>query len=209
VVSFGAEASIVETTEAAGKGGPSVASLEAWMKILPMAECAKWLGSHGTTLDESDYPIVQGMKYAIEVPISADTATGLVYAICEIEREDFEGGVVVFREWNLGSPELDRVGQTSVALMLGNNVKLDPKGPLCIQFDATEWLPLQAFTLQSLIFHWDAFYVPSSASFMVFVSHDEVVYFVTGNSTIDEQLIERLERWPAKRVKLPEFLAAD
>lgn len=177
------------------------------MKVISSQESVHWFRDREILLTERDYPIFHGVSHSIEVPISPDTITGLAYMICEMEELSFQGGVMAFREWNMGSPELDRIGHTGISLML-NNLVLDPENPLYVLFDPSEWLSLQPFFLQPLLFHWDAFYIPTSALFVVFVSHDEVVYFIATKAAMSEQFLKIFERWGAKSVPIPNYLLA-
>jgi hypothetical protein len=176
------------------------------MRLIGNREAVEWLGHREIHLTESEYPVAYGASHSVEVSISPDTITGLTYMICEMEQPNFQGGLLVLREWNIGSPELDRIAHTAISLML-NNSPLDPSNPLYLLFDPSEWLTLQPFFLQPLLYHWDAFYVPAASSLLVFVSHDEVIYFVSIKSAMSDQLLKSFKRWGAKRITTPSFLS--
>jgi hypothetical protein len=159
-------------------------------------------------LSARNYPVVSSGHEAIEilVPYQGGPTTALVHLIGELERSSFRGGMVALREWNSGSPGLDEIGQRIISLLLGDRNDLDSNSPLAVIFAPSEALSVQAFLLHAMLFGWDAFYVPDSAAFMIFISHDEVMYLIPNGYTFTEVISDQLRHFGARSVPPPEML---
>ena len=180
------------------------------MRVLSVTECSDWLKDRGIGFSLSEYPLVEE-KEATEFPIPGDVGQtiALAYLFGDLEKATFGGGVLVFREWNIGSPGLNSIGHQVVRRILSLNedggVHVDM--PLPIALEASEAALVPALLLQAMIFGWDAFYVPNSGAFLLFVSHDEVAYLATKKPYFSENVSIQVERLGIGNVTTPYYLS--
>lgn len=179
------------------------------MNQISMIECANWLNARGLTLSPRNYPLCQNAE-ALEflVPQESGRATALAYLFGDLEKERFEGGLVVFREWNIGSPGLDRIGHSVVSFILKNRSadQIDPNRPLAIVVDSSESDLIPSLLLQGMIFGWDVYYVSNTAEDVVFISHDEIAYLISSRTSFVTDINIQLEQHGARRVPIPYYL---
>lgn len=174
-------------------------------------QCVEWLRGRGLDLSSLDFPVTGEMKEALEVvvPLEGGPASALAAFIGELERDAFSGGIVCLRDWSLGSPELERIGHKCVSLMICGDKDVDSNQPLFLLSDSSDAVSIQVFLLQAMLFHWDAFYVPNSAAFVVFLSNDELLYIVEKSPMTDEEVAFRFPEPGARKVSTPPFLSKE
>jgi hypothetical protein len=85
--------------------------------------------------------------------------------------------------------------------------RIDPNRALPIALSASEAALVPALLLQAMIFGWDAFYVPNSAAFVLFVSHDEVAYLIGRNASYSQDATIQIERLSSGTVPTPYMLS--
>ncbi len=178
------------------------------MRVLSANECSDWLYERGIGLSPRNYPLVREPE-VLEFPIPhhAGELVALAYMFGDMEKVARGGGILVIREWSIGSPGLDALGHETVKRMLGmNGGEVDTDQPLQVELDGSESALVASLLLQSMIFGWDAFYVPASGAFLIFVSHDEVAYVAAPNPAFGEDVSVQFERLSVGTVATPYYL---
>ena len=111
------------------------------MQLLSIGVCKEWLGERGISLSARKYPLVSENE-ALEFPIPshAGQITALAYFYGDLEGESFNGGLVFFREWSIGSQGLDDIGHQIVKGILSDTPDegVDPKRALPVALNSSE-----------------------------------------------------------------------
>jgi hypothetical protein len=179
------------------------------MQILSTSECSAWLGERGIDLSATEYPLVSHSKaYEFEIAGDARQSLHLAYLFSDLERTSFRGGLLMFREWNIISPGLNRIGRQIVrrTLALPSMDDDDASTPPPVVLEACEATLVAALLLQAMIFMWDAFYVPTSGDFLIFVSHDEVAYLAAKDFLFTEDVRIQVDQLSSGVVATPYYL---
>jgi hypothetical protein len=179
------------------------------MRLLSVSECSDWLNGRGVGFSAREYPLVEETE-AIEftIPGDAGQTIALAYLFGDLEKNTFDGGILMFREWNIGSPGLNSIGHQIVRRMLRlHENETHTEMPLPIALEASEAALMPALLLQAMIFGWDAFYVPNSGAFLLFISHDEVAFLATKESYFSEDVSIQVERLSTGTVITPYYLS--
>jgi hypothetical protein len=92
-----------------------------------------------------------------------------------LEAEDyFNGGMLWFKYWHGGSPQLVKTGWKLVEKL---RLAYGETRPLAIApghaFESDEFTDMNAFLLPCFVFGWDAYLIPSGGEHFVFISHDD------------------------------------
>ncbi|WP_263409586.1 hypothetical protein [Terriglobus tenax] len=179
------------------------------MRLVTVGECSAWLQERGIGLSSGNYPLVRSAE-VLEFPISGDSgeAVALSYMFGDMERTTSGGGLLAIREWSIGSPGLDAIGHEVVKRMLGVSIHdAGSEQPPWIVLDASEAAMMPSLLLQATIFGWDAFYVPNSGAFVIFISHDEVAYVAAQNFPLSEDVRIQFDRLSIGAVATPYYLS--
>jgi hypothetical protein len=146
----------------------------------------------------------------VRVPESGLRCVALAYVLLMASvREDeseFKGCLFWLREWEIGSPQLDRVGHTvlrSLRAARGEAVSWhDAPGEL---FGPEEVGEANAAFVQPLIFDWDAYLVPSSGEYFVFSYHHEHLFVVSPTKSKLDEIGRSLQGggWPPAVAEWP------
>jgi hypothetical protein len=111
------------------------------MQLLSVDACTGWLGERGISLSTRKYPLVSEHE-ALEftIPSHAGQITALAYFFGDLERESFNGGLVFFREWSIGSQGLIDIGHQIVKgiLRINSEMVFDPRKALPVALDSSE-----------------------------------------------------------------------
>lgn len=115
------------------------------------------------SLDEGLYPYFDGPEadcFGFDTPTRGASlpALGRALALLQAEEESYFGGALLwFDLWGIGSPQLDRIGWSTVERMrLGYGETRSLEVAPAHRFRNDEPTQLQAFLLQAFIFQWDA-----------------------------------------------------
>lgn len=166
----------------------------------------RWGGGLQLSFREGEHRCVR-----VTLPKEAPGALSLAYVLLmtllrEDAEENYEGGLLWLRSWDIWSPTSERVG-----MWIMNQLRLGA-GPVksladwpAMLFDCTEFIASHALVLQPILFQWDAFYVPASAKYLAFISHDEHMSLLTTDRAVASALLERFGRggWQAAETALP------
>lgn len=167
---------------------------------------ARWGGGLQLSYREGEHRCIR-----LPLPKEATGVLSLAYVLLmtfleEDAEENYEGGLLWLRSWDIWSATRERVG-----MWLMNQLRLGPGAPKsladwpAIVFDSNEFIATHALLIQPMLFQWDAFYVPASAKFAAFISHDEHVDLLTVEETVASELLERFRRggWEPAETALP------
>ena len=145
--------------------------------------------------------------FEISVPLNFLERVSLSYSLLSFPGEDtFQGGIVWFKEWNIGPSYIERAGWKVVEQMrrgYGQIASLENAPGQ--RFRRDEFVDAQAFLLQAMSFEWDVFFVPALADHYIFVSHTQVAYCVAHDAKLLGELCSYLNPW-GPRNDLPFFL---
>lgn len=103
--------------------------------------------------------------------------------------ETFGGGLIWLQRWEIWSEDIDRVGYA----FLGG-LTSQPEAPLggdispAYEFEEGEFLTANAVLSLPLLFEWDAHFVPRSAQFIVFISHERHLDVFTRDQSEHQRL---------------------
>lgn len=138
--------------------------------------------------------------FRLEVPEETFRTVSLAYVILMSDvptddEPDFAGGSLWLRDWDIWGGGAGRVGcdllrSIREASGIDGAVK---ESPVLILGPGEIALAHSALTL-ALLFQWDAFYLPESAHFFAFASHDGYVDLVASRPSVLQRLYERFSR---------------
>jgi hypothetical protein len=186
-------------------------------EMISLAETAvaDWCGKRGIQLrpgppgTELCFP---GTNHCliVRVPESGLRCVALAYlllmASARMEESEFKECLLWLRDWEIGSPELDRAGHTVLRwLRLASTEPIswhDAPGEL---FGPEEVGEAHAAFVQPLIFDWDAYLVPSSAEYFVFSWHHEQLFVVSPTKSKLDEIGRSLQGggWPPEVAHWP------
>jgi len=112
------------------------------------------------------------------------------------EGEHFSGGMLWIRERGVWSEIAERVGDCVVAkfrAVVGDNRGLD-EAPAQL-FEPSELVEAQSCLAQPMLIGWDAFFVPETPTYFVFVSHDGPVCMIAKSPEEQTRLTELAADW--------------
>lgn len=145
-------------------------------------------------LDESEADC-----FSVDVPERGSSLPFLsrTLALLEVEEESqFAGGFLWFDLWDIGSPQLDKIGWTIVERMRLSYGEFRPiEAAPAHRFRSDESTQLQGLLLQPLIFQWDANLVYSKRDRFVHVSHDGFILVASKTRAAYEECWSQLRRF--------------
>jgi len=160
----------------------------------------KW--SSGVFLDETFYPYCEGKDancFVSDIPSKGSSLPVFARILTLLEAEDetyFHGAFLSFSLWDIGSPQLDKIGWAVVERMRLAYGEPRPLEVAPVQrFRDDESTQAQAFLLQPLIFQWDANLVHNTFDRFAHVSHDGYVVIGTATKEAYESCRLLLEPW--------------
>ncbi len=108
--------------------------------------------------------------------------------------EHFNGALLWLTLWDIGSPQLEKIGWKLVEKMRLGFGETRPIGVAPGHwFRSDEFVELNAFLLPCFIFGWDAYLAPSGQDYFVHISHDEFWVVVTKTAAAHKELLEQLK----------------
>ena len=118
-----------------------------------------------------------------------------VLSLLNLEGEEyFNGALLWLTLWNIGSPQLEKIGWKLVEKMRLGLGEIRPiEAAPGHWFRNDEFVELNAFLLPCFIFGWDAYFAPSGQDYFVHISHDEYWLVVTKTTAVYDQLLRQLQ----------------
>ncbi len=193
------------------------------MKALSDLDAQRWCETRLLTFSK----VASGFSYlrfpdvnycvVVEIPERAMRSVALshlllTYSVKDQEESNFEGGLLWLRDWNIGSPELERAGHRVLECLRACSGEVGLLADLPAQvLERHEFLEAGAAIVQVMVYGWDAYYVPVDAQFFLFVSNDDLLYLVSRSRLVVQHAAERLTRggWTQRTCDWPEFAQAE
>jgi hypothetical protein len=145
----------------------------------------------------------------IHIPVQRDSVRAVQLAtallMTDIEDDDenqFDGGLVWLADWAIWSEATERVGHRLLQALRGSAAPALRDSPAHV-LSGTGSVDAQALLALPILFQWDAYFIPTTCRFVVFVSHDEFVKLVPRDDASFDNLMGRFESggWmPQERV---------
>ncbi len=168
------------------------------MRVMDTSEARRWCENRGIIVRmDGDVPTIshsaKSRRVSVDAPPAVARSAALLRALMLVGADNdvetsFEGGLLWFREWTIWSPALDRLGMYIVDALRGNRGQLDAYPAQ--EFGAGELLQAHAAVLQPVLFQWDAYFVPSSAAYVIFISHESAIEVdASDEDTVDDVLV--------------------
>lgn len=108
--------------------------------------------------------------------------------------ELFHGALLWLTLWDIGSPQLEKVGWKLVEKL---RLAFGETRPIGVApghwFRSDELVELNTFLLPCFVFGWDAYLAPSGQDYFVHISHDEFWIVVTKTAAVHKELLEQLK----------------
>lgn len=136
------------------------------------------------------YKKAKSVSLKIRVPESPEELTLLASLVLSWREEiAFHGSLFWLQLWDIGSPQVDRVGWKAIEQMrrgYGETRSIETaNGHL---FRPDELLDANAFVALALLFRWSCFIVHVDGDYFVYVDEGETVYFITSEKTLGTYL---------------------
>lgn len=166
------------------------------------AEWSAWLQERNVGLDQRSKPVLPNAYRIIEFPSRnpAWSSAGVAYVVSELEEGTYQGGLFVISNLDLGSPELDRIGQCMISAFIGSP-RMNVEQQVIFMPGPDELVSFQALLTISIDFGWDAYYVPNDCSFLLMLSHDELLSLVSSADAQHLRIMEQVKNLdPRERV---------
>lgn len=169
------------------------------MKGMTKEEARNWCLQAGLEVEDNilRYGVSNERRFFIAAPEEQRRILVFSRAIAAFGGEArFSGGLLWFQRWDIGSPQLVRVGWQIVEDLRrahGDLQTLDIAPAECFRDD--ELSQLHAFLLQVIGFGWVADFVPSTRSFFVHFKDDRQVRFTTTSSDTFKDLRTAFSQW--------------
>lgn len=118
-----------------------------------------------------------------------------VISLLNLDREElFYGAVLWLTLWDIGSPQLEKIGwNIAESMRRGFGESRPIAAAPGDSFRSDEFVELNAFLLPCFVFGWDAYLLPSGQDYFVHISHDEFWMVVTKTAEVHRQLSEQLD----------------
>jgi hypothetical protein len=186
------------------------------MQMLSREECQRWCLARGVSVtgrvEKPSFSMSSKPNcFAIKVPDKGTSRASLSIAIFNDDPRHpikFNGGLFWLHTWGFWSQDIDDMGVLTMHLMLdafasSPDLKLYPG----IVFDKTEWALLRVFFATNLIYEWDSSFVDSNGDYIVFSSHDGVLYIICRSADEKARLVGKYAPyWPVIDGRCPAHL---
>lgn len=152
------------------------------------------------SFDERLYPFFTDREadcFAINISTNGYSLPYLarVLGLAEVEEETYFGGAFLsYGLWDIGSPQLDKIGWAVVERMRLGYGEMRPLETAPIhRFREDEATQLQAFLLQAMVFQWDANLIFPTFDRFVHVSHHRSVVVAGKTKAIRDECWSALD----------------
>jgi hypothetical protein len=180
-------------------------------QVLTDEQAERWCSERGVVLT-GELPMEVRLNFSsanawfrFQIPKNPTAAVGLAYVMVltdvpDYDESNFDGALVWFRRWEIWSESIDRVGyelERGVRRGLGHDESID----LCpgLVLDRNGIVSAQTYVSLPLLFSWDAFYIPSTATFAASISHEGYVEMVCTRDALPA-MIDRFAKWQSVRI---------
>lgn len=170
------------------------------MKGMTDEEARRWCLEAGFNVNEDNvlgYADSSRNRFFILAPEEHRRIVVLARAMLIRRNEaSFQGGMLWFRRWDIGSPQLVQVGWEIVeGLRRGHGDVRSLDAAPAQWFRHNELVSLNAFLLQVMAFGWVADYVPASAGFFVHFKDNRQLCFTADSGDTLKELRTTFGEW--------------
>lgn len=173
------------------------------MKLLSDDRALEWCrdrGIHGEgSIPRTFLRYDGGSSERIQLRMHADAIAQVGFAFSSLLAETpsdsdatFHGGLVWLRRWNLWSESIDAVGYRLLDGLRDAREGVpslnEAPAHLCLEED---FVTAHSLLALAVLFQWDAYYVPSSGHFLIFVSHEGTVDILSRTAELRLELAAR------------------
>jgi hypothetical protein len=174
------------------------------MQVLTDREAAAWCAEWGRWVKPGADGVpderAPGLhKVEIRLPERSTEIVLLARALCMLPEEEetsFSGALLWLTGFDIGSVDIEKVGWRILECMrrgFGDHRSLEIAAAHA--FRADEFVEASAFLSQVMFFKWDAYFLPPSRNFFVFVSHEEIVQVIANSGEALGDLALKLAPW--------------
>jgi hypothetical protein len=169
------------------------------VKDLSEAEVAKWCEARGVEVTSSGRlaSLNQGHRTMV-LPLPGEPVRRVALACALLlldsasgDEAEFQGCLVRITDSDIWSPTFDRIGQRILRSL--TSVARGSEGTNSYLTSKEELVVAEALVSIPLLFEWDAYLVPLSADFIVFISHDGPLEISAKSQQKFEEIHARLE----------------
>ena len=171
------------------------------MKFLSVEEIRKWCITRGLRIGSRDFLYYDGRtEHCFSVGLEEKPSAVIALANYLVPTwEDgpvFEGALLWIRERGVWSDYSEHVGEMIVRQMSLGKGGVEPlEARPGFYFGPQELFEMHSYLLIPMLVGWDAFLVPESEEYFLFVSHDGVVGVISRTQQKSEQLHKRVLDW--------------
>jgi hypothetical protein len=170
------------------------------MKALTNEEARKWCSRVGPKMAKDGLLSYQGLRahaFYLQAPEEFREIVVIARAMLTFRGEaDFSGGMLWLRRWDIGSPQLVRVGWRILERMRGAQGESRPLevAPAAI-FRDDELVDLHSYLLQVIGFGWVADFVRPTGDFFLHFKNNRQVCFTADSTTTLKELRAAFSAW--------------
>lgn len=177
------------------------------IKISSVNDLNTWLSKHSVSLNKRFKPVLPSLYKAVEFPsrIASWSSAAISYVISALQEHDYRGGLLIISNWDFGSPELDRIGHCLIQSFVEGQ-KIDVTRPVAFVLGTEEFVVYQSLLTIAIEFAWDAYFVPEDCSFLLLVSHDDIITLVSTTENQHIKIIKQVENLGFRECPLPSWL---
>jgi hypothetical protein len=140
-----------------------------------------------------------GHTLRLKIPTQGRQTISMAYVVLMSELEEdveeyFAGGLLWFRDWNIGSETYERVGLSLLQGLRGAGRADDLGTKPALVLGPSEFAVANAAVTLPLLFQWDAWYFPQSGGWMATISHDGYAEVEAETRDLMARLSERFAR---------------
>jgi len=169
------------------------------VRALSEQEVLEWCTARGIEVTSSGRFLLANQGHrtmALAVPTEPARRVALACALLLLDSEsgddsEFQGSLFCVTDSDIWSPTLDKVGQL-ILHSLGP-IRAGTEAADSYLMSSDELITAQALVSIPLLFEWDAYLLPVSANFLIFISHDGPVEISTKSQQQFEEIYARLE----------------
>jgi hypothetical protein len=174
------------------------------MQTLTAEEARTWSREHRIDINGSGDPCfsdIQVKGIRLPLPKEPHKLPYLLVSLLDVEVDDCDevsGAEHLFwmRSWEMWPKLSTSIGLDQFdAIRRGLGISEEISARPAVLFAGAEVKHLISCTLVPLVFGWDCDIIPSSAEFLISLSHDQYVQVLVRDDVVRSRLITELERW--------------
>lgn len=168
------------------------------MKGMTSEEARRWCNEAGLKFNDGvlSYADSDRNRFFILAPEEHRSIVVLARALTRQNEASFQGGLLWFRRWDIGSPQFVQVGWEIIeGLRRGHGDMRSLNVAPAQWFRHDEFVSLNAFLLQAIAFGWVADYVPAAARFFVHLKDNRQACVTADSAGTLRELRTMFDAW--------------